>query len=702
MIASILENTYELSFLTLILLLVIVFLNEYRNERTSTSINFQYSIILIIGIYIINVVTVYIDDENVLVKLFSVRNFLGRLVHLYFLLIVLEISGVHKKYANIAKVTFAIFTIVFIGFCLTDRSYIYTNYVIENDDFSKQYNFTEGIFNVALVSLLRILGLVTFYNLTKNIITKGINTPIVSIGYSFVIVIYLTNTVISKLSIQITTLNYYQFSLAIGTITTSYFINSKLSLDDIYKKWKSPSMAISYISKTHTFIFIYISYVISQHLVIFSYKYLFYGVVDYKVSNTALLTSFVITPLTSIIIAIIVESHKNYLAKLSEGNKKINEAINKAKEANMAKGNFLSTISHEIRTPMNGIIGMAELLNKDTNDSTVESYSDKIVTSSNNLMTVINDILDLSKMEKSKLPLTIKSFGIEGLKHQNILKKHKISAEEKGLTINYFNTSECTHLHTDKTIFLRILNNMVSNAIKFTDKGSISIIFSSKKLNNNTTEFITEVKDTGLGIDLNKTENLFDKFQQADTSNTRKFGGTGLGLTISKKLSILLGGDISVKSEIGKGSTFKFSIKFNENDIDISNCKLKPNTNINNCINGNKLNILIAEDNKINQLILNRIITDLNHNTVIASNGEEAVNLAINNHFDLIFMDIQMPKLNGFEASAQIKEHCSNNTIIGISANDIDINKYKNFYSTISKPFNKDDIQSAIEVMVNC
>ncbi|KAA5542525.1 PAS domain S-box protein [Adhaeribacter rhizoryzae] len=345
--------------------------------------------------------------------------------------------------------------------------------------------------------------------------------------------------------------------------------------------------------------------------------------------------------------------------------KKIQLELIKAKElaesSLQAKTLFLANMSHELRTPMNGIIGMIDLLFHTIKTEEQHEYVDTLRKSSEALLAILNDILDFSKIQAGKL--TLNETGID--LHYTLSKVHNLfvnRAQQKNLRFNYYITPHTPQfIQTDENRLLQILSNLTSNAIKFTNNGSVHINVSSISNDGEFSTIMFRVKDSGIGITEENKKLLFTNFTQLDNTSTKSFGGTGLGLAISKQLSELLGGEISVDSVYGEGSTFWFTIK----------CKLVINEEeIREIIGGQQPGegteeveqfattpyVLLVDDNAINQKVAEKILVRLGCKADIASNGFEAIEQAATNAYDMIFMDIQMPEMDGVTATAEIKK----------------------------------------------
>ncbi len=346
-----------------------------------------------------------------------------------------------------------------------------------------------------------------------------------------------------------------------------------------------------------------------------------------------------------------------------------------AKEATQAtqlKSQFLANMSHEIRTPMNGVLGYLTLIEQEAYDSVDEmkNFTSSAKQSAESLLEIINDILDLSKIESGKMELENTPFNLNSIVSESVSLMNA-KAVEKGLALNLDMKDDIiNNLIGDPTRLRQIFLNLISNAIKFTEKGEVRLSLSTEKTNDEQVLLNVSVTDTGIGIAKDKIEILFKPFSQADNSHTRIFGGTGLGLVICKEFINLMGGEIKIESEDGKGSRFYFTVKLKaqseqktEGNFDqakkISEQKeiakerkdLPPLKT-----QRSKFNILLAEDNLINQKVAVKIISDAGFNIKAVGNGREVLNYIKNNRPDLILMDVQMPEMDGFAATKEIRK----------------------------------------------
>jgi len=385
---------------------------------------------------------------------------------------------------------------------------------------------------------------------------------------------------------------------------------------------------------------------------------------------------------------------KTDISNIKETEERYKKAKEEAEKALEIKAEFLSNMSHEIRTPMNAIIGLSDIILQEPLEPQVRDNLKSINQSADNLLVIINDILDFSKIEAGKVKIENTNFNFK-YQLEHIKKTMVFKTDQKNLEFDVIidkNIPE--YLKGDPFRLNQVLLNLCGNAIKFTQSGSVKIIVTLVKKEEKRAQVHFLVRDTGIGITEDRQKEIFESFTQADVKVTRQFGGTGLGLTITKQLIKLMGGEIKVSSKLGKGSDFFFDLKFeiSTEEMDTPNNYSLTEKSL------AGLNILVMEDNLINQKVIRQILDKWNCEVTIADNGNLGLNQLKKEHFDLILMDLQMPVMDGYETTKAIRTgavgiHYLRVPIIALTADAFPETKKKvlewGMNDLVSKPFRK-------------
>ncbi|OKS85315.1 ATP-binding protein [Mucilaginibacter polytrichastri] len=434
----------------------------------------------------------------------------------------------------------------------------------------------------------------------------------------------------------------------------------------------------------------------------------------------------IITVLTNFILIIFIHSHfyaaflknirelKQTAAAQTKLNVELETAILKAEKSSTAKSEFLSTMSHEIRTPLNAVIGMTNLMMMGNPRHDQQENLDILKFSANNLLAIVNDVLDFNKIESGKIVFENIRFNLAELMH-SICGGQVIKATEKGLDFE-LNVDEGLKHRTiigDPTRITQVIYNLISNAIKFTEQGSIWVNVTCIEDRHNRITISFSVKDTGIGIKKENLQGIFEAFAQESVTTTRQYGGTGLGLAIVKRLLELQGVNMYVESKPDVGSEFSFNIEFPvptdeiatkrtmiaEPKVHVLDSDMHPVNNF------SDTRVLIAEDNPVNVMLMKKLLSKWDLVPTIAENGARAVELVQYGNFDIILMDLQMPVLNGFEASIEIRKlpdsKKSTIPIIALTASALFDIREKVFDSGmndyVSKPFKPDELKTKMQ-----
>jgi signal transduction histidine kinase/CheY-like chemotaxis protein len=393
----------------------------------------------------------------------------------------------------------------------------------------------------------------------------------------------------------------------------------------------------------------------------------------------------------------IIRNQSNLLLK--EKNNELQLAKDKAEKASKARAEFLSTVSHELRTPLNAINGITHLLLEESPKKTQLNYLESLKFSGNYLLTFINEILEINRIESSNVQAEAINFNLKLLLEniQNSLRE--MAQQNNNRYIVEIDDAIPDNLIGDPTKLSQIFINLINNALKFTQNGEVKVIAKLMELGEESTSIYFKIVDTGIGIPEDKQETIFDSFSQGSIEINRKYGGTGLGLNIVKKLIDILGGQIRLESKVGKGSTFSFGLKFGVGSV----MTVDVNNEYDETVFINK-KILLIEDNKINQMITKKMLENKQMLVEIIDNGEDAIEAVKNNYYDLVLMDVHLPGINGTIATQTIRTFDTHTRIIALTAISLNENREMllsyGMNDVITKPFDPDNFYKVLSVNV--
>ncbi|AOC97200.1 Autoinducer 2 sensor kinase/phosphatase LuxQ [Flavobacterium anhuiense] len=395
----------------------------------------------------------------------------------------------------------------------------------------------------------------------------------------------------------------------------------------------------------------------------------------------------------------IVAKHVITSLELSTKNNQLYTQRKIAERAVLARDSFLANMSHEIRTPLNAIIGFTDLLAQTKLDDTQRDYIGNVQIAGENLLLIVNDILDLSKMESGNLPIESEPFNLKKtLRHVYSLLKVKV---QKEVEFNLFLDAELPDMVIgDQGRLNQILVNLIGNALKFTNEGEVTVSVKKIEETEDSYSFKFSIKDTGIGIAKDKLETIFERFTQGEESTTRTFGGTGLGLNIVKQLVELQKGEVHVKSTLNRGSEFFFTLSYKKSNAREAEVKTVSNNDLGN------LKILLCEDNVLNQKLAKSVINNFGFDLDIAQNGEEGIELLSQNEYDLVLMDLQMPVKDGYQTTEYIRNEMNSAIpIIAMTAHSL-VGEQERCYKVgmnayVPKPFKQSVLLKAIKTVMS-
>lgn len=583
----------------------------------------------------------------------------------------------------------------------------------------------------ALYDTLKITNTTDLINLQKGIIYKASSNPLASTIFSAIIAKPDSPAILDTKAEALYQIGMIEMSQNRNNLALNYFnkaldLNSKnknleqksailLALSTVHEKRLDKNNAYNYL-KIHTNLKESIMLLDNEKLGVDDYekfkeserlaekeKIAKENIQKEKTNKFSRLISLLAIALISILSLLSLSLYKNNIIRtqtnklLEEKNKELIIAKEKAEKASNARADFLSTVSHELRTPLNAINGITHLLLEEKPKKSQMQYLESLQFSGNYLTTFINDILEINKIDSTKIEIENIPFNLKLLlqKIQSSLKE-LASANNNDFSF-HIDPNIPDYLIGDPTKLSQVLMNLINNALKFTHNGNVIVTTQLNTLEDQRASIFFEVKDSGIGIPDDKLETVFDSFSQGSVDINRKYGGTGLGLTIVKKLVAILGGKIKLKSTVNQGSSFSFKLPFEVSNKPLKIPKSNKKTNDSSLIDKK---ILIVEDNKINQMITKKMLENKGIYCEIIDNGEDAIEISKSLEYDMILMDVHLPGINGTIATEKIREFDMKTPIIALTAISLNENRKMllsfGMNDVITKPFIPEDFYTTI------
>ncbi len=544
--------------------------------------------------------------------------------------------------------------------------------------------------------MVYILSLITCV-VSLNYIAIGLKLGLNTLVYLHVICIsfYLLCAYFAKKKNLIESRIIYLLVLNIGILSSASYIGQEGGIEFTFMFSMSlPFMIFSFKrEKLFILIFCLLSIVLWASLYLTNFNMVTVAKIDPDDASKLVYPLSILSTLFLVIFQLFYFSHLNFNSLSS-----IHDFKEEAIEASKAKSKFLSTMSHEIRTPLNAVIGLSHILGDNNPRKDQVKNIDALHYSGKILLNLLNNVLDFSKMQSKKIDLDNIPTDVLSATQQ-IQKIHETSCLKKGIEMYLDVDEDIPMIWLDIVRFNQVINNLVSNAIKFTKKGSVTLRIKKVSQKEDSVTLLTEVQDTGIGIPKDKQETIWEAFSQASTTTNRLYGGTGLGLPIVKKIVNAMGADVKIDSLQNKGSRFYFQIK-----VKIASTQELKNNTVKKQHNFKGKIILLVEDNLINVMVAKQILEKVGLKVDVAHNGLIAVNMTKEKNYDAILMDIQMPVMDGYKASTEIRKFNTTTPILALSASVFMEVKAKinssGMNGFIFKPFEPSDLLDKLEEVV--